>query len=385
MNIFAKNAFLVLCAYVYSLVRGRSNLGLRDIKKVLVIPASKLGDIVCTTPVFHALKTELPESQVHVAAAPQYRGLLADSPDVDVFHDWTDESIFRNIKMIRNLKVDVVVITAPYFVASVVCFLAGVKVVSVPRVVGGFLPFQTKAYRAILPLLTVTPHQMGHYAPGEYLKQLKPIGIQVDDTSKHLGFSKEAREYISLKLRNSRIGATDFIVTISVSAGNKIKNWGTKNFAEIASWLNDMYRGRIVFIGTKTDAKDTIETIGFMEKDISVLDLTGALDMDQLKALISASKLVVCVDSGPIYVAEAFDIPTVDILGPMDENEQPPRGPKHINVIAPDRGKPQLHIMNARIYDAVLARKQVEDITVEQVKKTIQNMFVRVNNRSSLI
>jgi ADP-heptose:LPS heptosyltransferase len=347
----------------------------------LVIPASKLGDIVCTTPVFRALKNEFPEGEIHVAAAPQYRGLLADNTDVDVYHDCNDESIFGNIKMIRNLKVDVVIITAPYFLASVACFLAGVKIVSVPRVVGGFSPFQTRAYRAILPLLTVTPHKMGQYAPGEYLKQLEPIGIKTEDTTKHLGFSKEAREYISLKLRNSRIGATDFIVTISVSAGNKIKEWGTKNFAEIASWLNDMYRGRIVFIGSKGDMKNTKETIGFMEKDISVLDLTGALDMDQLKALISASKLVICVDSGPIYVAEAFGIPTVDILGPMDENEQPPRGPKHVNVFAPDRGKPQLHIMNARMYDAVLARKQVEDITVEQVKKSIKDLLVAVNRR----
>jgi hypothetical protein len=65
----------------------------------------------------------------------------------------------------------------------------------------------------------------------------------------------------------------------------------------------------------------------------------------------------------------------------MDENEQPPRGPKHVNVFAPDRGKPQLHIMNARMYDAVLARKQVEDITVEQVKKSIKDLLVAVNRR----
>ena len=34
--------------------------------------------------------------------------------------------------------------------------------------------------------------------------------------------------------------------------------------------------------------------------------------------------LFISVDTGPIYIAEAFNVPTVDIVGPVDENVQPP-------------------------------------------------------------
>jgi ADP-heptose:LPS heptosyltransferase len=73
------------------------------------------------------------------------------------------------------------------------------------------------------------------------------------------------------------------------------------------------------------------------------------------------------VDTGPIYVAEAFGTPTVDIVGPVDEREQPPIGQKHRVVVPPERRIPALHIMNAHGYDRKEARRQSEAITTAMV------------------
>ncbi len=83
----------------------------------------------------------------------------------------------------------------------------------------------------------------------------------------------------------------------------------------------------------------------------------------------------ISVDTGPIYIAEAFGIPTIDIVGPMDENEQPPRGPMH-RIVRTDAA-PVIHIMNSRVYDAAKARKAIEDITVDMVVREFDTMNIR--------
>lgn len=89
--------------------------------------------------------------------------------------------------------------------------------------------------------------------------------------------------------------------------------------------------------------------------------------IDELKALIAQAGLFVAVDTGPVYIAEAFGTPTVDIVGPMDEREQPPRGEIHLVVVPPAPRTPQLHIMNARVYNEEEVRRQTESISVEMV------------------
>ena len=66
----------------------------------------------------------------------------------------------------------------------------------------------------------------------------------------------------------------------------------------------------------------------FLNPETQFVNTDGLFSLDELKALIQRLSLFISVDTGPIYIAEAFDVPTIDIIGPMDENEQPPRGEK---------------------------------------------------------
>lgn len=59
-------------------------------KKVLVIRFSSIGDIVLTTPVVRALKTQLDDAEVHYCTKPQYASLLEANPYVDRIHLLSD-------------------------------------------------------------------------------------------------------------------------------------------------------------------------------------------------------------------------------------------------------------------------------------------------------
>ena len=118
--------------------------------------------------------------------------------------------------------------------------------------------------------------------------------------------------------------------------------------------------------------------ISFLDKDTKVFNTLNMFNIDELKALVSRMSIFISVDTGPIYIAEAFDVATIDIVGPMDENEQPPRGDKHKIVKILDRKKPELHIMNARDYDTKEALRQINEIEVEDVSKILDELVLKL-------
>ena len=106
-----------------------------------------------------------------------------------------------------------------------------------------------------------------------------------------------------------------------------------------------------------------------------IIDASEKFSIDELKALIAQAGLFISVDTGPLYIAEAFGVPTVDIVGPMDEREQPPIG-EHHKVVVPPRTAAAIHIMNARVYDEQEARRQIEAISVEMVCEAVDGFLM---------
>src|SRR3989338_6793909 len=52
-------------------------------RKILIIQWAKLGDMVCTTPMFRAIKTAHPNWEVHLLCRQQSAVVVKDSPFID--------------------------------------------------------------------------------------------------------------------------------------------------------------------------------------------------------------------------------------------------------------------------------------------------------------
>jgi ADP-heptose:LPS heptosyltransferase len=115
-----------------------------------------------------------------------------------------------------------------------------------------------------------------------------------------------------------------------------------------------------------------------MKSDIkikdNVVDTVGRFDLSLIKAFVSKLDLLIAVDTGLIYVAEAFNVPTIDIIGSMHENEQPPTGEIHKLVFLPNR-KAEIHIMNSRCYNKLEAKKHIDNIIPEMVFPYIDDLL----------
>lgn len=368
MKFKAERVLLLISVYLRWLFHGSARTAPEQPHAILVVQTAKLGDMVCSTPVFRAIKEKYPQTKLVVLGDAVGQKVLENNSDVDDYIvDVKDP--FRLSQLMRAKHFDASIVLVPDSKAIAASYLAGIPFIAGPRIENGFCPWQTKTYRALLRLVHAEPHRMGHYAPREYLHLLEPLGIHVEDTTKHLGYSKEAEELVEAFLKQHALIEKKFAV-ISPSAGNKIKNWPADRFARVAEYLVEKDLP-VVVIGGERDREEVDAMMVALEKPAGVSNAMGQFSIDELKAFIARAALFVSVDTGPIYIAEAFGVPTVDIVGPMDEREQPPIGPAHV-VVVPPRKEPEIHIMNARFFVSEKVKEQVMATTDKMVIDSVE-------------
>jgi heptosyltransferase II len=333
--------------------------------RILIIQSGKLGDMVCTTPVFRAIKEKYPESFLVVAGDKVNRLVLNGNPHIDEYIELS--GLTQSILKERKLGVAILLTPNPSLLLDLL--LCRIPKIIVPKITGGFSPYQTKIYRLLSLFVTKVQHRMGNYAPGEYLRMLEPIDIYTEDTQKELYIDSDTDRKVK-----EMLNAYKHKVIIAPAAGNKIKEWPPENFGKVANYLIEKYGSTIIIVAVNKD-KELVDRMKSQIKNQNVIDTTGQLSIEELKAYIKHSNLFISADTGPIYIAEAFGIPTVDIIGPIDEREQPPRCGKHINVLPQGRKKPELFVMNARTYDYEEALRLAQSTKVEDVIRAAEQLI----------
>ena len=365
---------LMIRCYFRFLKRGRADKKTHHLNKVLIVQLAKLGDMVCTTPVFRAFKEKYPDAELFVLGDKINKELLADNADVSEYIVWTKN--FKEMRReLRSRKFDFALLVGPSPEALALLYLSDIPHIAAPILEGGYSPLQTRAYRFLTRLVDTRPHKVGNYAPREYLRLLETIGIESDDTKKNLSYSQFGKEKVTkfYEKNGVKIGA-DFVVGIFPSTGYKIKLWGRDKFACVAEWLRVSYKAKIVLIGSETDRKEVEEFLSHIPREMNLANAFNAFNVDELKAAISMMSLFISVDTGPIYIAEAFGIPTVDIVGPMNDEDQPPKGPKN-RIVKAERRRPAITVLNTRNINIKEAYRQSKDISVKMVIDEVEKLI----------
>ena len=79
-----------------------------EIKKILIIRFSSIGDIVLTTPVVRCLKKQLPDVQIHYLTKENYINILSSNPYITKIHT-LKHSIAETVKELKKENFDFVV------------------------------------------------------------------------------------------------------------------------------------------------------------------------------------------------------------------------------------------------------------------------------------
>ena len=138
-----ENAVLLAICYAKKLVYGRANRVPSEILSILVVQTAKLGDMVCSTPVFHAIRQRFPEARMVVLGDSVGKEVLKDNPDVDDYILDIKNPLALS-RVLRRQRFAASIILVPDSKALAAAYLAGIPFIAASRIEGGFCPWQTR-------------------------------------------------------------------------------------------------------------------------------------------------------------------------------------------------------------------------------------------------
>jgi ADP-heptose:LPS heptosyltransferase len=354
---------LVLLSALVRPFRGKAEVVVQNPSTVAVANfTTNIGDMIMTTPVFHAIKTAYPDCRVVVIGAGKSKDVLLGNTDVDEYIHATD--VWTALGKLSSLKPDLGVSMNPSPHEIALLYLSGAKGISV------FLheAFLSRAFRALSSLVMNVPYKPGAYVPSQYLKLVEVLGIKSTDTAKHLSVSAGAISKVKDDLKKAGVNPDAPFAVFAPGAGQVYREWETARFAEVARYARDAYGAGVVVAGGPGDKKLAKHFIGTLA-GIPVFDGTSQT-IEELKALISLAHVVVSNDSGIAYIAEAFEVPAIIIVGISDVNEHP-KGSPLARVVAPAVQTIVVHslVSNVDEVNVESARRMLDAIPVARVVK----------------
>lgn len=342
-------AFLLVPIFWWRVRQRRREFQKNDHPRILVVPIlTRIGDLVCASVVFRAIKKHFPKSHLSVVAGAKAMGIIKNNPRIDQlinFNDIPFKGLLgrgRFFKFLGKQKFDYVISLTNAPINNLIAFYS-------------FAPHRIKTIREERSLIeritdmfnSETRLYRDHtFLQAHYLKILEPLGIYEDETIQEVFTSPDGDKKTDTYFERNGIEKGEHVVGICITAGNKIKEWGDERFAELARRIVEKYNMTLVFIGGKGD-EERINTVLQKLKNVRASKCTKAVDfsIEELPSLIKRLTLIIGADTGPIYIAHALNVPLIDILGPIDPTEQPPEDERSILVRPPANIKPSSFVL----------------------------------------
>ncbi len=360
---------------IYLLIAARKK---KTISRILIIQTAKIGDLICSTPVFREIRRKYPDAHISVIANPVTKELLEYNPNIDeiITVKNTDYKGFsgklRLSNLIRKGRYDIGVCLNPNVPFAIASFwgLVPLRLSVMPDFSGFTFKFASGFFTYL------EKHVRGRMVIETYMQMLKAIGISSSDISKEVYKSKDAdvrAKHIMGEIDKPLIG-------IAVSSGNKLKELGAEKIAGIINMILDDMNAYIALIGSgqETDAANVIlRAVGKRDR---VINATGKLNLKELPVLIERLSLLIGVDTGIIYMADALSIPLINIAGPSDMKDQRPTGKSAIIIQKNDLPcVPCSHAFKSPYYCRIETRECIESVSPEEIYHAAKKLLSEYN------
>ncbi len=272
-----------------------------EVKRILVITLSNVGDIILTTPVIKTLKKEFPGARLDVMVGPQGKEIFEKDPAVFkliIYDKHLPIAEKRRLQLkLKKLKYDLVADIRN----TVFGLLIGPK-------------FRTATIQKF-------PGSVVH-SKKRHLYRLKSLGIANLEDESYIYIPKEDEEHVAKLLKEENVGEP--IAVISPGSKSHIKKWTVEGFAEIADRLIRECGAHVIFAGTPEDREVVDNIITKMKHKPH--DLVGKTNIRQLAALLKRSNILITNDSAPLHLGCAVGTKVLALFGPTDPKKYGPTG-----------------------------------------------------------
>jgi len=279
-----------------------------QVKKILFVTLSNMGDVILTLPVLDSLRGSFPQSKITVMVGPRPKEVFVGNPNIDRLIIYDKYIKFREkVKLFQQLskeKFDIVVDLRN-------------------TLYGALLPSR---YRTS-PFLLL-PRELRHMKERNLYRLkmvLKNKGFQDSAAERVFYINPQDRVYIDSLLQKNGITAGERTVLVSPGTGGDTRRWEEDKFVQLCSKLSEDYR--VILIGSKVHQPITQRIR--QNCTHTIIDFTGLTNLGQLAYLLTRSDLMITGDTGTLQLASYMDTPIVALFGPSDEKRYGPWSSKY--------------------------------------------------------
>lgn len=292
-------------------------------RRVAVLRALQLGDLLCAVPALRALREALPNARITLI------GLAWAREFVDRFDHYLDD--FLELPGFPGLP------ERPFDAAAFVDFLTAAQARRFD------LAIQLHGSGSFVNPLTVmlgARHNAGYYVPGDYCPDPERFLAYPEDmpeVRRHLALMeflgatprgeeldfpvREADRQALEELNDARHLRHGEYVCIHPGARYPSRRWGAERFAAVADHLGEMGL-EVVITGSRSETDLAASVAAAMRRPST--NLAGQTTLGSLAALLDGARLVVSNDTGISHVAAGVHVPSVVVITGSDPKRWAP-------------------------------------------------------------
>lgn len=290
---------------------------------IFVLQLDEIGDVLLSTPALRQLRRLYPRAKITVAVRRPGYEILSGNPDIDQLL-MIDLPRFRTgvagmKKDGRNIKIA----AAPLKARLGTSFDLGIDLRADLRTI--YLLKKIGIPHRLSQAIRGGGFWLSHVAPYLGLQHeverklsiisfLRPsISLPTDLKLKiWLGSADQQRAEEILKKNGVSFG--EKYIVIHPFAGWKPKEWPADRFTQMAQYLAESRRCKVLIIGSSAE-KAEAQKIAQATRHPAVINLAGQMDLKATGAVIAGAKLFLGNDSGPLHLACATQTPAIALFG----------------------------------------------------------------------
>jgi ADP-heptose:LPS heptosyltransferase len=297
--------------------------------RILAIQLKRIGDFVLTTPALHALKKASPSAHVTLVQTETTAPLLpalAGMVDQSLVYrtQGGNASLWKSILRNRfDLCVD---FTGRDRSALLSLASRAPRRVVARSALRGSL-WRRFCYNAIAGVPVRSRHTVDFYLDQAAAALCRPSTDPIETApAPILTLPAAAIEAAKTLLERHGIGAGAEFIAVHPGSARPEKYWVPERWAEVIDFCQGTLRRPCVLTGGRGDPFEQAHLARIHAAlRQPCADLSGALDLLTLAAVLAKASLFAGVDSGPMHLAAAFGRPQVVLFGPTNAFHWRPR------------------------------------------------------------
>ena len=287
--------------------RRLADLDPAQVRRVLLISATALGDTLFSTPAIRALKERYPDWQLEVLGHRLFGTILAHNPHVARLWAYPGRGrrLLRLIRDLRGRRYDLVIIlhgNDPE--ATMLAYFTGAPIILGSA--GSPLAFAYAA--AVQPPADPLTH-----AIERRLDCVRLLGADTADKRMDLSLTPEERAEAEAILLAHFDERPRLLLAFHPTGSDPYKWWPADSFAKLGNFLAATYQAQLLII---SGAKDRQAATAIAARLMAPSLVTGGrFPLRTVAALLSHCRLLVANDSGPLHLGLALRVPTIALIG----------------------------------------------------------------------